>query len=356
MNIVIFGLAISSSWGNGHATLWRGLCRALAKRGHTVHFFERDLPFYAGARDFTRLEQGRLHLYSSWEDVKPEAIRCLRDADVGVTTSYCPDAVEASRLIFDSPHLLSVFYDLDTAVTLDRLHRGERVEYLPQRGLRDFDLVLSYTGGDALRELREELHAQEVQPLYGWVDPQTHFPQPPRPEFQSDVSYLGTYAEDRQAALEQLFIEPARRRPSMRFTIAGAQYPQDFPWSPNIYFVRHLPPSDHPALFSSSRLTLNVTRRAMADVGYCPSGRLFEAAACRTPILSDWWEGLDQFFNPGEEIIIARKADDTIEALDLGPDELTRIADRAYDRVMAEHTADARATELETILERVGCV
>ncbi len=353
MKIVIFGLSITSSWGNGHATLWRGLCRALSARGHEVHFFERDRPFYAGNRDFTELRQGSLHLYCDWNDVASAAAGHLSDADVGVVTSYCPDACEASKVIFDSPRACSVFYDLDTAVTLDRLQRGERVEYIPADGLRDFDLVLSYTGGAALSALQDDLGARTVYPLYGWVDPEVHHPQPARQEFESDLSYLGTYAKDRQDALERLFVEPARMRPELRFTIAGAQYPQDFPWSPNIFFVRHLPPAYHPALFASSRMTLNVTRHAMARFGFCPSGRLFEAAACRAPILSDYWDGLGEFFTPGEEILIANTTEQAVEALDLPAAELTRIASRAYERTMSEHTADARAQQFEDILSGI---
>lgn len=355
MKIVIFGLSISSSWGNGHATLLRGLCRALSQNGHEIHFFERDLPFYARNRDFTQLQGDGLHIYPDWIHVAPLALRHLRDADVSVITSYCPDAAAAATLIFDSGRTCSVFFDLDTAVTLDRLQRGEPVEYVPSSGLRHFDLVLSYTGGSALTALQANLGAKAVYPFYGWVDAETHFPQGPRPEFQSDLSYLGTYAEDRQDALERLFVEPARQRPEMRFTIAGAQYPPSFPWSPNTFFVRHLPPPDHPALFASSRITLNVTRRAMAQTGFCPSGRLFEAAACRTPILSDWWPGLDEFFRPGEEILIANTTQEALDILDLDPAQLTAIGDRAFERTMAEHTADARARQLENILDAVRC-
>jgi len=353
MKLVIFGLSISSSWGNGHATLWRGLCRALAARGHRVEFFERDLPFYAGARDYTELPNGGLHFYSAWPDIASAARHHLSDADVGMVTSYCPDAVEASNLLCEMGGALPVFFDLDTAVTLDRLDRGERVEYIPPDGLRRFELVLSYTGGIALAALRDDLGAKLVHPLYGWVDPETHFPRAPAPEFESDLSYLGTYAADRQAGVERLFVEPARRRPQMRFIMAGAQYPHDFPWSSNIFFMRHLPPSYHPALFASSRITLNVTRRAMAQYGYCPSGRLFEAAACRTPILSDYWLGLEEFFRPGEEIFIAETTEEALEILDLPASELDRVSQRAYDRTLSEHTSDVRARELEQILDNV---
>jgi spore maturation protein CgeB len=356
MKLVIFGLSISSSWGNGHATLWRGLCRALDRRGHQVHFFERDVPYYANHRDFTEITGGKLHLYSDWVEIRQQAIRELGDADLAMVTSYCPDAIAATDLVLESGAGLTCFYDLDTPVTLNRLESGAAVEYIGPRGLRDFDFVLSYTGGQALTELQTRLGACRVEPLYGSVDPEIHAPVPPLERFVSDLSYLGTYAEDRQAALEALFINPARQLPGLRFVIGGAMYPQQFPWTNNIYFVRHLPPPEHPAFYSSSRITLNITRGAMAAMGYCPSGRLFEAAACGCPILSDWWEGLDQFFEPRSEILIGRDTSDAIEAIQMPDTELKLLARRARERTLDCHTADLRALDLENAVERAIAV
>lgn len=350
MKLVIFGLSISSSWGNGHATLWRGLCRSLAGRGHQIVFFERDVPYYAAHRDLIEMPGLRLCLYPNWDEALPAARAELDGADVGILTSYCPDAVTAADIVLSS-RARSVFYDLDTPVTLDRLRSGQPVEYIGSRGLRDFDLVLSYTGGAALSELRERLGARRVFPLYGSVDPDVHRPVPALERFRADLSYLGTYAADRQSALEELFIGPARRLPDRRFVLGGALYPQDFAWTENIYFVHHLPPAEHPAFYSSSLLTLNVTRRAMAQMGYCPSGRLFEAAACGTPILSDRWDGLNQFFEPGREILIACDTAGAIEAMQISRGELDRIARQARERTLAEHTAARRAEELEHLLE-----
>lgn len=350
MKLVIFGLTMSSSWGNGHATLWRGLCRSLARRGHEVVFFERDVPYYAAHRDLAHMEGVQLVLYADWSEGLPTIRRELADADAAMVTSYCPDGVAATDVVGECPGL-KVFYDLDTPVTLDAIKTGNAPSYIGPRGLRDFDLVLSFTGGRALDELRAELGARWVAPLYGHVDPDTHRPAPRQPQYVADLSYLGTYAADRQNALEELLVEPARRAPHRRFVIGGAQYPDSFPWASNIYFVRHLPPGEHPSFFSSSTVTLNVTRRAMAEMGFCPSGRLFEAAACGVPILSDCWEGLDTFFTPDVEILIARHGTDTLRALERSPEELRRIAEAARERTLAEHTANRRALELETILE-----
>lgn len=355
MHFVIFGLTVSSSWGNGHATLWRGLLKALARRGHSITFYEKDVPYYASTRDgWVAPAAVRVRLYERLESIRGEAERELGDADVAMLTSYCPDAELAARLVLDSSAAVRVFYDLDTPVTLEALESGQHVFYVPERGLGDFDLVLSYTGGRALEELQSRLGARRVAPLYGFVDPEAHAPAPAREEFRADLSYLGTYAADRQQALERLLVEPARCMAESRFVIGGAQYPDDFPWTSNIFFVRHLPPALHSALFSSSRATLNITRRAMAQYGYCPSGRLFEAAACGAAILSDGWEGLDTFFTPGAELLRVDSAEDVMDALTLPDVELRRMGEAARQRALAEHTAEQRAITLEGYCEHAG--
>ena len=355
MKIVIFGLAVSSSWGNGHAALWRGLIGALLAAGHRVVFFERDVPYYREHRDLWALpDGGELVLYPDWPTALPHMRAALAGAEVGMVTSYCPDALAATQLLQDSKAALRCFYDLDTPVTLARLDAGEAVDYIGPDGLSGFDLVLSYTGGGALDALRNRLGARRVAPIYGSVDPALHRPAAPRPEYAALLSYLGTYAADRQAALERLFVEPARALPGQRFVIGGAQYPDRFPWTPNTFFVRHLPPPEHPAFYSSSRVTLNVTREAMARMGWCPSGRLFEAAACGVPILTDAWAGLDSFFEPGREILVAHSTEDALEALRMAPDDLTALAHRARERTLSEHSAARRATEMVTAFETVS--
>jgi spore maturation protein CgeB len=346
MKIVVFGLTISSSWGNGHATLWRGFAHACAMRGYRFIFFERDTPYYAMNRD-PYPQYGETVLYEDWRSIRGDAARAVSDADVAIVSSYCPDGIAASALVCDSPRAVSVFYDLDTPVTLAKLARGEETTYIGPRKLADFDLVLSFTGGPVLDTLRDELGARRVAPLYGHVDPDQHHRVASRGQYESDFSYLGTYAADRQNALNTLFVEPARARPQSRFTIAGAQYPLEFPWTGNIYFVRHLPPSEHSAFFSSSALTLNITRADMAANGWCPSGRLFEAAACGTPIASDWWAGLDRFLAPESEILVVRTTQDGLAALDLDHASKQRIGRAARERVLAEHTSAVRLAEFE---------
>jgi len=350
MKLVIFGLTVSSSWGNGHATLWRGLCNALARRGHEVTFFERDVPYYANYRDLVWPESYKLILYPSWAEVNSLAKSAVAESDAAVVTSYCPDALNACALVLQSK-AVKVFYDLDTAVTLQTFRARGAVDYIPSDGLAEFDLVLSYVGGRALKELEELFGARRAAPLYGSVDPGVHKPVAPSSHYHSDLSYLGTYAADRQNALQALFLDPARQLPQRKFMLGGAQYPDDFPWNENVWFVEHVPPPEHPAFYSSSKATLNVTRSAMAGFGYCPSGRLFEAAACETPVVSDTWEGMEQFFEPGREILVASSARDVVNAIELGDQELRQIGRAARERVFRAHTADHRAGEFLELVE-----
>jgi spore maturation protein CgeB len=349
MRLAIFGLTVSSSWGNGHATHWRGIIRALALRGHDVTFFERDVPYYARHRDLQALTGAELVLYRDWSDVHDLARRRVGDADASIVTSYCPDALVAAELM-QRARGIKCFYDMDTPVTLARIERGEQVEYLPEDGLRSFDLVLSFTGGRALDALRDQLGARAAAPLYGTIDADEYGPGSPRPEFSAAMSHLGTYAPDRAERLEQLFVEVARRRPDLRFLIAGPKYPPEFSWLSNLHYREHVSPGEHRDFYTSSSFTLNITRGAMARMGYCPQGRLFEAAACEAVVISDHWEGLDTFFDIGDEICCASTTDDVLEAFEMDEHERRRMGHAARARVLAQHTARHRAEELERML------
>lgn len=351
MRVVVFGLTVSSSWGNGHATLWRGLVRALARLGHHVTFFEKDVPYYARHRDIERLSYGDLRFYETWASALPEATRAVASADAAIVTSYCPDGVAAAELVLDSRARCKVFYDLDTPVTLSLVRAGQRPSYLGPGGLGRFDLVLSSTGGGALADLRELLGAGNVAPLYAGVDPDVYRPIEPRPSPRADLAYLGTWAADRVDALSALLVEVARARADRRFVVAGALYPASYPWPPNVTRIEHVRPSEHPRFFSSSRVSLSLTRGVKAQSGYCPSGRLFEAAACGAAIVSDVFEGLDRFFHIGREILVARTAADVIAALERSDEELARIGRLARERALDQHTAERRARELVAAVE-----
>lgn len=352
VKLVVFGLSFSSSWGNGQATTWRALARGLAKRGHRLVFFERDVPYYARQRDMHDVPGGRLALYRDWASVEPAARAELADADAAMVTSFCPDGPSAAELVLESRVYARAFYDMDTPVTLSRLEAGQGVPYLPAGGLGAFDVVLSFAGGESMDELERRLGARRVEALYGCVDPEVHRPVAAREDLIADMSYLGTYAADRHDGVEALLFAPARATPSMRFLVVGALYPSSCAFPPNTRHLEHLPPSAHAELYCSSRLTLNVTRSPMRERGSCPSGRLFEAAACGAPTLSDAWKGLDEFFEPGREILVASRSEEAMEHLRASPESLASVADAARRRVLDQHTGTHRADELVQILER----
>ena len=353
MKIVIFGLSITSAWGNGHATTFRSLTRALHARGHKIVFFERNLGWYASNRDLPDPPFCEVRLFQSWDTVLPQARREINGCDVAMVGSYFPDGIRAIDEVLNSPVPVKAFYDIDTPVTVAQLRNSGTTEYLRGSQIPGFNLYLSFTGGPMLRELESRFGAQRAAPLYCSVDEQEYRTWPVHKRYQSDMSYMGTYAPDRQPKIEELFCEPARRLPQQRFLLAGPQYPPQLRWPANVRRIRHLNPRWHARFYSSSRLTLNVTRRAMVQAGYSPSVRLFEAAACGATLVSDNWPGLDSFFVPGKEILVPSGSDDVIAYLAAAEEsELRRIGLRGQQRVLAEHTAQRRAQQFEQYVSR----
>jgi len=324
--------------------------RALHRLGHEVVFYEKDVPYYAKRRDFTSVPYCRLMLYNGWEEARHSALNDARYSDVVINSSDCPNGINICDEILALERPLHVFYDLDTPITLAQLS-NEEFEYLRPDQVAQFDLYLSWCGGEILDQLESRWGARKALPLYGCVDPEVHTRVPVPEPYRCSLSYMGTYAADRQLKFQELFLEPVRRLPDKTFVLAGSMYPQDLAWPSNLRRYEHVSPHDHPALYSGSRCTLNLTRDEMARAGYCPSGRLFEAASCGTPILSDWFRGLHQFFVPGEEILVARETVDVVKALSLPDEELGRLARRARQRTLDEHTGDQRAGQLIRYLE-----
>jgi spore maturation protein CgeB len=343
MKLVVLGLSLSSSWGNGHATTFRALLKAFAGRGHDILFLERDVPWYASQRDCTDPDYCRLAFYADLDDLKRWSSEIAK-ADAVIVGSYVPDGVAVGRFVQGHAGGVTTFYDIDTPVTLAKLDRGDH-EYLSPDLIPGYDLYLSFTGGPTLDLLERRYGSPAARALFCSVDEAAYRPLDVEPRW--DLSYLGTYSADRQPTLERLLIEPARAAPERRFAVAGPQYPADIDWPANVERIDHLPPSEHAAFYSASRFTLNVTRGDMIAAGWSPSVRLFEAAACATPIISDRWEGLDQLFAPGAEIILADTAADVLAALD---GDATGMGRNAQMRVLAAHTAGHRAAELETHL------
>ncbi len=345
LSIVILGLSITSSWGNGHATTYRALVRALTARGHDVLFLERDVPWYAANRDLPVPPYGRTVLYRDPAELRTGFAAAVREADCVVVGSFVPDGVEVGGWVQDTARGVRTFYDIDTPATLARLARGD-ADYLSPELIPGYDLYLSFTGGPILDRLEREHGAVRARALYCSVDPTLYHPER-RKKFW-DLGYLGTYSDDRQGALDELLIAPARAWPAGRFIVAGAQYPDRLDWAANIERVEHLAPGRHRAFYTGQRFTLNLTRADMIRAGWSPSVRLFEAAACATPVISDAWPGLDELFEPGREILIARSAADVAGLLRDLPEARRRAIGRAARaRVLAAHTAAHRADEFE---------
>jgi spore maturation protein CgeB len=342
LKVTFFGLTLSSSWGNGHATPYRALLRALHRQGVHLIFYEKDAPYYARHRDFESCDYCDLRIYSDWSQARAEALEEARDSDITVAASYTPDGAQISDDLLGLSRPLHVFYDLDTPITLSQLESGS-LDYLRRDQIPEFDLYLSFTGGTLIRKLETNYGARRARPLYGCVDPDIYHRVNTQPDLQCDLSHLGTYAADRQDKLDELFLGPARRRPDLQFVLAGSLYPWDWQWPDNVRRFEHVAPDRHPALYSSGRATLNITRKLMADSGFCPSGRFFEAAACGTPILTDDWNGLETFFDLQNDLLIVRTAEDVLSALRLPAGELQALGARARQRTLDEHTGEQRA-------------
>ncbi len=353
MRIVILGLSITSSWGNGHATTYRGLVRELTVSGHDVLFLERDQPWYAENRDMPQPPFGETQLYRSVAQMKRSFGTRIANADCVIVGSYVPEGTAIGEWVTQHAEGVTAFYDIDTPVTLRNLRSGE-CDYLSPGLLGRFSLYLSFTGGPTLRKIEREYGSARARALYCSVDPELYFPR--RVPQKWMLGYLGTYSDDRQPKIDRLLLEPAQQSATSRFVVAGPQYPDSIRWPRNVERIMHLEPKKHRAFYTAQRFTLNVTRADMIRAGYSPSVRLFEAAACGTPIITDEWPGLSEFFKPGEEILIASTTEDVLEILRDMPEGAARaMGARARERVLAEHTAAHRAAELETLIEECRC-
>jgi len=347
---VFLGLTITSTWGNGHATTYRALLKELAARGHKVTFLERDMPWYASNREFEWLPYCEVELYGSLEELRERFTRTVREADAVVVGSYVPEGIAAGKWVRSLRKRGAIFYDIDTPVTLAALKKNE-CAYLSREQVSEYDLYFSFTGGPTLDYIEKVLGSPCARALYCSVDPALYFPE--QEETRWDLGYLGTYAADRQPAVEELLVRAAEHAPERRFAVAGPQYPAEIEWPANVERIEHLPARDHRSFYCGQRFTLNVTRADMVRAGYSPSVRLFEAAACGVPIVSDIWPGIEQFFEPGKEIRLVRNRDDVLACLQMSEDERREIAERGRCRTLKCNTAAVRAGEFEYFAEGV---
>lgn len=344
LNIVILGLSLSSSWGNGHATTYRSLIKGLYQEGHRVTFLERDVPWYASHRDLVTSPHYQLHLYKNLQELQKQYAQLVEEADLVIVGSYVPEGVEVGKWTIQRAQGITAFYDIDTPITLEKL-KNKDFEYISPKLIQAYDAYFSFTGGPILDELETIYNSPSAKALYCSVDTDLYFPQTQPKKWK--LGYLGTYSADRQPPLQKLLIETAQQLPEQPFVVAGPQYPQDIHWPHNVERMEHLPPARHATFYNQQQYTLNITRAAMIAAGYAPSVRLFEAAACATPIISDFWEGLDTIFKPGEEFLIARNTTDVMEFLqEIPEEERERIGQNARERILKEHSFCKRAKQL----------
>ncbi|AHM58365.1 hypothetical protein D770_00445 [Flammeovirgaceae bacterium 311] len=347
LKIVIIGLTITSSWGNGHATTFRSLVKELSKRRHNVTFLEHDKPWYASQRDLPNPPYCQTSLYSSVDDLKQRFEPVVKEADMVIVGSYVPEGIAVGSWVNKIAGGVRAFYDIDTPVTIAQVQKGV-CDYLDKALIPEYNLYLSFSGGTVLDYLEREMGAQQALPLYCSVDPELYYPETETIR-EYDLGYMGTYSDDRQPPLDQLMLEAARQWQEGKFIVAGPQYPATIQWPANVGRLEHLPPSKHRHFYNQLRFTQNITRADMIRMGHSPSVRLFEAAACATPIISDYWEGLDSFFSFGDEILVSYSAADTLKFIREMPEqERVEIGNRAKAKVLKLHTAAKRAEELES--------
>lgn len=346
LDIVILGLSITSSWGNGHATTYRGLTRELSRRGHNILFLERDVPWYAGNRDMPNPTFGTTELYTCIEELKDRFENKIRRADLVIVGSYVPEGIAIGQWVTKIAKGGTAFYDIDTPVTLQKLRENEN-EYITPELIACYNMYLSFTGGPTLNLVENKYGSPMARALYCSADPEIYFPE--EAEKKYDLGYIGTFSIDRQPPLEELMLQAARQWKEGRFIVAGPMYPDKIRWGKNVKHITHISPAQHRKFYNEQKFTLNITRAEMINAGYSPSVRLFEAAACGTPIISDYWEGLDTIFKPGDEILISTSAAETVKYLKtIDEQKRESISSKARARVLSEHTSAHRAGELET--------
>ncbi|HEU4496352.1 MAG TPA: glycosyltransferase [Flavobacterium sp.] len=349
MKIVCIGLSITSSWGNGHATTYRALLKEFSKLGHDILFLEKDVPYYATNRDMPDPGFCSLGLYESNTELKDKYAQEIAGADAVIVGSYVQQGVEVGDWVTQAAQGITAFYDIDTPVTLAKLKRGD-FEYINPQLISRYDLYLSFSGGPILKYLEDYFGSPASRALYCSVDPDLYFPE--KKPASWDLGYLGTFSTDRQPTLDELLCRTAEALEGKKFVVAGPQYPSEIKWTENVQRIDHLPPSEHRDFYNTQKFTLNVTRADMIQAGYSPSVRLFEAAACGVPIISDYWDGIESVFIPGKEILIARSAGEVQEyLLSINESERLEIGESARQKVLKRHTAKARAEELEKYIK-----
>lgn len=354
MNIAFFGSSLVSAYWNGAATYYRGIIRALHELGHTTTFYEPDAFDRQKHRDIPDPEYADIVVYSA--DSEQEVVEAVRRADhaellvkasgVGVHDELLEKAV----LEMQSPDRLVVFWDVDAPATLERMQNDGEDAF--RSLVTEYDMIFTYGGGEPVVQAYERFGAKRCVPIYNALDPTTHHPVDPDPKFDGDLGFLGNRMPDREMRVWEFFFHPARTMKDKRFLIGGSGWDQNVPEEQNIKYLGHVYTRDHNAFNCTPRSVLNITRDSMVRFGFSPPTRVFEAAGAGACLITDAWEGIEVFLEPGKECLVAGSGDEVIEILEDLDDERARsIGNAALERVLSEHTYSHRAAELDALLD-----
>ena len=351
MRIAFYGSSLLSSWWNGAATYYRGMLRDLASRGYDIIFYEPDAYERQQHRDMEPQPWAKSVVYPATGDGLRRVLGEASTADIVVKASgvgVFDDELIAGIIEHASPRALKIFWDVDAAATLEEMR--ESPDHPVRRALSSLDLVLTYGGGPPVVDRYREFGAAECVPVYNALDPMTHHPVEPDPRFAADLSFLGNRLPDREARVEQFFIEPAAALPERRFLIGGNGW--DTKGMPaNVRNLGHVFSTEHNAFNCTPLAVLNIARDSMADIGFSPATRVFEAAGAAACLITDAWDGIEQFLEPGKEVVVARDGKDVAEHVRALTSERAReIGEAALRRVLAEHTYAHRGAQVDALL------
>jgi spore maturation protein CgeB len=351
LKIAFFGSSLVSAYWNGAATYYRGIVRALHARGHQVSFYEPDAYQRQQHRDMPDPDWARVVVYPATEVAVLAALQEAAQADIVIKASGVGvfDALlEAQVLKLQSPAPLVIFWDVDAPATLDRLQNDAQDPF--RQHIPRYDMILTYGGGRPVMEAYQALGAKLCVPIYNALDTETHFPVVPEARFGCDLAFLGNRLPDREARVAHFFLDVAASLPHQTFMLGGSGW-GDKPMSANIKYIGHVFTQDHNAFNCTPRAVLNISRESMARYGFSPATRIFEAAGAAACLITDYWEGIDAFFEPDTEILIAKNGTEVAAIMaHLTAEEARAIGQAAYKKVLAAHTYGHRADQLETLL------
>jgi spore maturation protein CgeB len=351
MRIAFYGSSLLSSYWNGAATYYRGLLRALASLGYAIVFYEPDAFGRQQHRDIDPPDWAQVVVYPATEAGLQDALAQAAHADIAIKASgvgVFDDELLQGLLRHAHPDALRIFWDVDAPATLATLRA--QPGHVLHRCLPQLDLVLTYGGGPPVIAAYRALGARDCVPIYNALDPTTHFPVPADPAWQADLAFLANRLPDREARVEEFFLAPAAAMPDKRFLLGGAGW-QDKTMPPNVARIGHVPTAAHNALNCSARAILNVARDSMAEIGFSPATRVFEAAGAGACLITDAWEGIEMFLQPDSEILVARDGKDVAAHLaGLTADRARAIGQAARARCLADHTYAQRAAQVHALL------